>query len=96
MYCSNNKTADNDVLGNKKDTVKYDYPTTVIQPNQAVATYETVSLHEEDGSDAAHKETNSNETYTNPVYSEVQNPHTGDPQLQYNPAYNTPGTNDHS
>ena len=94
MYCSSNKTADNDVLGDKKDTLKYDYPTAVIQRNQPVATYETISLHEEDGSDAAHKET---EIYTNPVDSKVQNPHTGDPHLQPNPAYiNYSETNDHS
>ena len=97
-FCSNKETSENDVLDDKKDTLKYDYPTAVVHPNQPVATYETVSLHKEDGSDTAYKATNSDETtFSNPVYSEVHNPHTGDPQLQPNPAYNKYSrTTDHS
>ena len=70
----------------------------MIQLNQPVATYETVSLHKEDGSDTAHKNTNSDETtFSNPVYSEVHNLNAGDPQLRPNPAYNIySGTTDNS
>ena len=44
MRCSNNETSDNDVQGDRKDSVKYEYPMTVIQPNQPVAPYETATL----------------------------------------------------
>ena len=86
------------MLDDKKDTLKYDCPTAVVHSNQPIATYETVSLHKEDGSDTADKKANSYETtFSNPVYSEVHNPHTGDAQLQPNPAYNKySGTTDHS
>ena len=77
------------MLDDKKDTLKYDCPTAVVHPNQPIATYETVSLLEEDGSDTAYKKANSDKTtFSNPVYSEAHKPHAGDPQLQPNPAYN--------
>ena len=72
----------------RKDSVKYEYPTTIIQPNQPTNMYESVSVHdhEEDASETTSK-TNSNETFANPVYCEASNPH-GDLQLQPNPSYN--------
>ena len=93
LTCSNNETSDTSGHGNRKDKAKYEYPTTVIQPNQPTATYETVSLHEESES-VGYKENSD----TTPVYSEVGNPHTvSDPQLQRNPAYNFHSeTTDHS
>lgn len=59
----------------------YEYPTTVIQPNQPTVTYESVSLHEEDVSERA---PNSNK---NTVYCEVSRPVNDDPPLKQNPAY---------
>ena len=75
---------DNGVQDDRKDSVKYDYPKTVIQPiNQPTATYETVSLHEEDPSETA---TKTSSDVAVPVYSEARDTHS-DPRLQYNPAY---------
>jgi len=68
---------------NRKDSVKYEYPTTVIQPNQPTATYESIPLHEKDVFEKA-PETTSNK---NSVYSEISRPVNGDPSLQHNPAY---------
>ena len=90
LCCSNNETSHNGVQGDRKDSVRYEYPTTVVQPDQLPAvTYETVSLHEEDASETA-SETNTD--IANPVYSEVRD-HTsnsrGDPQLEHNPSYKT-------
>lgn len=51
--------------------------------------YESVSVdhHEEDASETTSKtNSNSNETFANPVYCEASNPH-GDLQLQPNPSY---------
>ena len=82
----------------KNDSVKYEYPTatTVVQPNQLTATYESVQLN---GSESVSK-TNMDETFSNPhndlqlehipaarpVYSEVFNPDNS--KLQHNQAYN--------
>ena len=63
--------------------MKYDYATTVIQPKQPVASYETVSLHEEDVSESAASKTNLDKSSA-PVYSEVSNPHSN-VQSEYNP-----------
>ena len=82
----------------KNEPANYEYPiaTTVVQPNQLTATYETVHLN---GFESASK-TNMDETFSNPhgdlqlehipaarpVYSEVFNPN--NLKLQHNPAYN--------
>ena len=68
-------------MEDRKDSLKYDYPTTIIQPKQPIASYETVSLHEEDASEAATSKTNDKPSA--PVYSEVSDPH-GDVQLEHN------------
>ena len=64
----------------RKDSLKYDYPTTVIQPKQPIASYETVSLHKEDTPEAV----TSMDKPSAPVYSEVSNAHS-DVQLEQNP-----------
>ena len=87
MYCRNNETSYSDVQGDRKDSVRYEYPTTVVQPNQPTVTYETVSLHEENVSETA---------TSNRVYSEVCNPPHDDPQLKHNPAYWSSKTTDQS
>ena len=86
IYCSNDEISDNGTQGERKDSVKYKYPNTVIQPiNQPTVTYETVSLHDEE--DLSEKTTS--DIITNPVYSEVRDSHdsSNDPRLQHNPAY---------
>ena len=83
MCCSNNGTSDNGVESNRKDSMKYDYATTVIQPKQPVASYETMSLHEEDVSESAASKTNLDKPSA-PVYSEVSNPHSN-LQLEHDP-----------
>ena len=65
MCCSGNETSDNDLQGKRKDSVKYEYPMTVIQPNQPVAPYETVALHKEAESETV-SETNSNKAVASP------------------------------
>ena len=75
--------------GDRKDSVKYEYPTTVIRPtDQSTATYETVhaSIHEEDASQTVPK-TDTDKPYSSPV--EVNSPRS-DAQLQHNPAYHVP------
>ena len=81
MHYSNNETSDNDVQGNRKDSVNYEYPMTVIQPNQPVALYETVALHKEAESEASSQTSSVARPYSEPV-----NRHK-DPQLEHNPAY---------
>ena len=79
---SNTETSDNGVQADRKDSVKYEYPKTVVQPiNQPIATYETVPLHEEDTSETA---TRISSDVAGPVYSEARDTH-GDPRLLYNP-----------
>ena len=58
----------------------YEYPTTVIQPSQPGATYESVSLHEEN----AASEMNSNKSLASPVDPQLNH---SSPQLQHNPSY---------
>ena len=70
---SNNETSDNGTQGDRKDSMKYEYAR-VTQPNQPTVTYETVSLHEEDGTRSSNKAAASN------VYSEPGDLHS-DPQL---------------
>ena len=88
LCCSKNETSHNGVQGDRKDSVKYEYPTTAVQPDQVPAvTYETVSLHEEDASETA---TKTSTDIGNPVYSEVRMQNLRDDlQLEHNPAYKT-------
>ena len=79
MNCSDIGTSDNGVQDNRKDSLKYEY-CTVVKTNQPTATYETVSIREEDASETASK-TSLDKPLTNPIYSEVSDLHS-DPQLE--------------
>ena len=69
LHCRNKEALDNGVQGNRKEPVKYDYPTTVIKPKQPVAAYETVKVHEEAKSEMAQK-TSSTKTFASSICSE--------------------------
>ena len=44
---SNSELSNSGVQNDREDSVRYDYPTSVEQPNQLTGTYESVWLHEE-------------------------------------------------
>ena len=85
LHCRNKETSDNGVQGNRKEPVKYDYPTTVIKPKQPIAAYETVKVHEEAKSEMAQK-TSSTKTFASSICTEASNPHNNS-KLQNNPMY---------